>query len=113
MQSEPAAAESLMAEPEPALPQRAQADRSRSALAEEAPTEQDRDAMADTAESRQVPSAAAEPARGKEAESLSPELWIERLRQLRADGDESALRRELAAFRERYPDYPLPPDLEN
>jgi hypothetical protein len=53
-----------------------------------------------------------ESAAGKEAPALPPERWIERLRQLRAEGDETAFRQQLAEFRAHYPDYPLPPDLE-
>jgi hypothetical protein len=49
---------------------------------------------------------------GKEALALPPERWIERLRRLRAEGDETAFRQQLAEFRAHYPDYPLPPDLE-
>ena len=43
--------------------------------------------------------------------SLTAEDWIERLLQLRASGQEDRLTEELAAFREAYPDHPLPPEL--
>lgn len=42
----------------------------------------------------------------------SPEEWIDRLLRLKASGQPEQLARELAAFREAYPDHPLPPDLE-
>ena len=40
-----------------------------------------------------------------------PDAWIERLRQLKADGETTVFRAELAAFRAAYPDYALPPEL--
>lgn len=40
-----------------------------------------------------------------------PDAWIERLRQLKADGEPTVFRAELAAFRAAYPDYALPPEL--
>ena len=43
---------------------------------------------------------------------LSPEAWIERLLQLKESGQAERLAREIAGFREAYPDYPLPPGLE-
>ena len=42
---------------------------------------------------------------------LPAEDWIERLLQLRASGQADRLSEELAAFREAYPDHPLPPEL--
>ncbi|MBT8058449.1 MAG: hypothetical protein HKP03_07935 [Xanthomonadales bacterium] len=43
---------------------------------------------------------------------LSPEAWIERLLQLKERGQAERLAREIAGFREAYPDHPLPPGLE-
>lgn len=42
----------------------------------------------------------------------SPEEWIERMRQLRQTGRQQELRAQLQAFREAWPDHPLPPDLQ-
>ena len=49
-----------------------------------------------------------------EAEDLleSPESWLARIRDLQAAGDEEGFVEALAAFREAYPDYPLPEDLQ-
>jgi len=47
----------------------------------------------------------------REASPARPEDWIERLRELKAEGDSEALQRELAAFRATYPAYALPPEL--
>ena len=40
-----------------------------------------------------------------------PEAWIERLLSLRDAGRTAELEKELAAFRQTWPDYPLPPEL--
>lgn len=40
-----------------------------------------------------------------------PDLWIERILELRASGDAEQLEAELEAFRRAFPDYPLPPEL--
>lgn len=47
----------------------------------------------------------------EEMESLSPEVWLQRIRELRAKGDPVQAEAGLRAFRRRYPDYPLPADL--
>jgi len=53
------------------------------------------------------------PASGAKAESGDdPDAWVARLMELLEQGDEETLRTELAAFRQRYPDYPLPAPLE-
>lgn len=44
-------------------------------------------------------------------ESLSVEVWIDRLRQLRQRDELETLREELKRFVEKYPRYELPPDL--
>ncbi len=41
------------------------------------------------------------------------EAWIERLLHLRNTRQDEKLVQELAAFREAYPDYPLPPELQD
>jgi hypothetical protein len=41
----------------------------------------------------------------------APEQWIEKIRQLRAEGREDEARQALAQFRQVYPDHPLPEDL--
>ncbi|MCU7797918.1 MAG: hypothetical protein KZQ75_12375 [Candidatus Thiodiazotropha sp. (ex Myrtea spinifera)] len=42
----------------------------------------------------------------------TPEAWINDMHSLLRDGDVDALEQELEAFREHYPDTPLPPELE-
>jgi hypothetical protein len=46
-------------------------------------------------------------------EALPPGEWIERLLDLQARGETRRLTTELEAFRQRYPDYPLPSQLRN
>lgn len=41
----------------------------------------------------------------------SPEDWIEEIRRLKAQGRDAEAATELAGFRRRHPDYPLPADL--
>jgi hypothetical protein len=55
--------------------------------------------------------APAEPEKGANR-ILEAEAWIERLVLLRETQQDEKLVLELAAFREAYPDYPLPPELE-
>ena len=43
----------------------------------------------------------------------NPDLWIERMLELRASGDAERLEAELEAFRRAFPDYPLPPELRD
>jgi len=53
------------------------------------------------------------PAAGAKAEfGDDPDAWVARQMELLERGDEETLRTELAAFRQRYPDYPLPAPLE-
>jgi len=40
-----------------------------------------------------------------------PEEWIEEIRRLKAQGRDADAATELAEFRRRYPEYPLPVDL--
>jgi hypothetical protein len=54
-----------------------------------------------------APSAALE----EDAAPSPPEAWIERLQELKRAGRIEEMRAELAAFRQAYPDYPLPPEL--
>lgn len=49
----------------------------------------------------------------REARPMEPEAWIERLLLLRNSGLDEQLVSEIAAFRQAWPDYPLPPELEN
>jgi hypothetical protein len=46
-----------------------------------------------------------------EAKTRSPEAWLEEIRRLKAQGRDAEAASELAAFRKRYPDFTLPPDL--
>jgi hypothetical protein len=46
----------------------------------------------------------------QEAELLSPEVWLQRIRELRDKGELRTAEESLRAFRRRYPDYPLPAD---
>jgi hypothetical protein len=59
---------------------------------------------------KSAPAAAAQ--QGEEAEPTSPEVWLERIRELRNKGDLAQADASLRAFRHRYPDYPLPADLD-
>jgi hypothetical protein len=45
------------------------------------------------------------------AESPSPEVWLQRIRELRSRGELNQAEASLRAFRRRYPDYPLPADV--
>jgi hypothetical protein len=45
------------------------------------------------------------------AEPPEAERWLQRIRELLADGRRAEARRELADYRRRYPQLPLPPDL--
>lgn len=42
----------------------------------------------------------------------SPEQWLARIRKLKQQGKLDEARKELAAFKKRYPAYPLPKDME-
>lgn len=54
----------------------------------------------------------ADESKDEDAPLLAPEAWIERLVQLHASQQHEQLTRELAAFREAYPEFPLPSVLE-
>jgi hypothetical protein len=47
----------------------------------------------------------------QEGELLSPEVWLQRIRDLRAKGDLAQAEASLRAFRRHHRDYPLPADL--
>ncbi len=47
----------------------------------------------------------------QDAEVLSPEMWLQRIREFRAKGDLAHAEESLRTFRRRYPDYPLPADI--
>jgi hypothetical protein len=47
-----------------------------------------------------------------EWEAVSPEAWLQRIRELRKAGREAEAAQSLARFRQRYPDIPLPADLK-
>jgi hypothetical protein len=54
-----------------------------------------------------TPNIAATPA----APERSPQSWLEDIRKLKSEGGSAEAARQLAEFRKRYPDYPLPEDL--
>jgi len=56
--------------------------------------------------------AALDEAMESDATRPTPEDWVQRLLQLDQEGRDEELRLELRAFREAYPDYPLPPGLQ-
>jgi len=56
--------------------------------------------------------AALDEAMESDAALPTPEDWVRRLLQLEQEGRDEELRLELKAFREAYPDYPLPPELQ-
>ena len=47
----------------------------------------------------------------RQAQERDPERWLQRILELRQAGRTAAWREELAAFREAWPDDPLPPEL--
>jgi len=57
----------------------------------------------------------AAPAKNEEKpiEVRSPEDWIEQMLELKNSNRQAQLAEELQAFRSFYPDYPLPPELDN
>jgi Meckel syndrome type 1 protein len=57
-----------------------------------------------------TPALAAPAAKDRNA-TLYPEHWLAKIRQLLRDDQREEALRSLAAFRKRYPDYPLPDDL--
>ena len=61
--------------------------------------------LADEAMARELDAADSPP--------LDPATWVQRLLQLQRDRAYGELKTELAAFRESYPDYPLPAELQN
>jgi hypothetical protein len=44
--------------------------------------------------------------------SLRPEDWIGRIKKMKQDGKQEEAKKELAAFKKRYPNYPIPSALE-
>jgi len=70
-------------------------------------------AAAATPEAREAPrQEAAQPSALERRETApDPDLWIERILELRASGDVAQLEAELEAFRRAFPDFPLPPEL--
>ena len=48
----------------------------------------------------------------EEALRTDPETWIRQLLELQAQGDTDALEAGIAAFRSAYPEYQLPPELD-
>lgn len=46
-----------------------------------------------------------------ESIEASPEDWLKRIEQLKRDGKQEEVRKELEAFRKRYPDHPIPAGL--
>jgi hypothetical protein len=51
------------------------------------------------------------PARAMRSVARPPEEWIEEIRRLKAQGRDADAATELAEFRRRHPEYPLPVDL--
>ena len=49
---------------------------------------------------------------GADEASLRPEDWLTRIKKLKQEGKQEQAKRELAAFRKRYPDYPVPAALD-
>jgi len=47
------------------------------------------------------------------APNLEPKAWLDRIAELRRQGKLQEAGESLKAFRERYPDYPLPPELKD
>ncbi len=47
-----------------------------------------------------------------ERDAVSPEVWLQRIRELRTAGREAEAAQSLARFRQRYPDFPLPADMK-
>lgn len=50
---------------------------------------------------------------GPPTEAEGPEEWLKRIMELKTQGREKDFSRELAAFREAWPDYPLPAELSD
>jgi hypothetical protein len=48
-----------------------------------------------------------------DAQTLEPKAWVERILELRRQGRVEEAAKSLKAFRERYPAYPLPPELKS
>ncbi len=48
-----------------------------------------------------------------DAQTLEPKAWVERILELRRQGRLEEAEKSLKAFRERYPAYPLPPELKS
>ncbi len=70
--------------------------------------------QADVAASAPAPSAraGAQPQQKFEAAKEAPEVWLKRIDALRAKNDMEGAKRELAAFRKAYPNWPLPKELQ-
>lgn len=64
---------------------------------------------APTATMRQQPASLA----GKIGQSQAPGPWLARIEKLKREGKQAEAKRALAAFRQRYPNYPLPRDLRD
>lgn len=60
-----------------------------------------------------APGAAASPdgETAADTENLEPKAWLERILELRRQGKLEEAAKSLKVFRERYPDYPLPQEL--
>ena len=79
------------------------------------PTRQQRAAESverDRASTRSKSAAGNEAAQRMEAATESPETWLERIVKLRNEGRIAEAKQSFAAFKERYPDHPLPPALK-
>ena len=67
-------------------------------------------ALPDTLKSMQKIAPGSDTQVDQEAELLSPEVWLQRIRELRNKGEIQQADQNLRAFRRRYPDYPMPAD---
>lgn len=89
----------------------------RSARESAPPREREPEARPEPAPPRESASPAAVPAPGAAVASgvaaeRTPQAWLEDIRKLKAQGKNDDVQRELAEFKKRYPDYPLPDDLK-
>ena len=69
------------------------------------------DALTDATKGVSKVAPGVDPLVDQDAESPSPEVWLQRIRELRNKGQTAQADESLLAFRRRYPDYPLPADV--
>lgn len=91
-------------------------ERAPQAVASEAPAKgavPEPEALAEEARPEAADATAARISAADAAEPRPPDAWIEQLLTLQAAGRSAELKAGLAAFRAAYPDYPLPPVLQD